>query len=320
MATKNNDINIVLQGFAHQSDNMQIILAGKTTDEQELILKGKIENELSLILAGKTTDEQALILQGIAHQSNDLRLILRGVVGVEDDLPIVLTGKPYDELGIVLNSKCGDDLGIILKTAEDVTHRRLMLLDMLNLRTTAMYRSPREIKTLQVVYGDLANSRIPCTPLDKDGYLYHISDLAMQLISSVYVGDEPMTFGYRAFTAYQDETGHQIAAVLFDNPQYDKSVSVSGKGAIDLDTGDLIENPADLIKSVLLTIQGYDADSIDLMEISRFYADCLREEIKIACILDSQVTIKSFLDELAENIHAHWMLSDGKSVMRLRWL
>jgi hypothetical protein len=306
--------------MAIKNDDIELILAGKTTDEQTLVLEGKTANELSLILNGKTTDEQALILQGIAHESDYMRLILSGVVGVEDDLALILKGKTYGEQGIVLNAKCGNDLGIILSTVADVARKRLMLLDTLNLRTTAVYRSPREIKNLQVVYGDLTRSRIPCTPLDKDGYLYHASDLAMQLISGVYVENEPTTSGYHAYTAYQDETGHQIAAVLFDNPQYDKNVSVSGKGAIDMDTGDLIENPADLIKSVFLTIQGYDTNSIDLMEIARFYADCLREEIKTAVILDSQVTIKIFLDELAENIHAHWMLSDGKSVMRLRWL
>jgi hypothetical protein len=278
-----------------------------------------INNDINIVLAGKTSDNQAIVLQGTALQSNDLSLILRGVIGVADGLPLVLAGKPYDELGILLNSRSGDDLGIVLKTVED-TRKRLMLLDTLNLRTTAVYRNPREITTLRVVYGDWSNSRIPCTALDSDGYLHHISDLAMQLISGVYVEGEPQTSGVRKLPAYQDETGRQIAALLFDEPQYDKSVTVAGKGAIDLETGDLIENPAGLIKSVFLTIQGYDADSIDLMEISRFNADCLKEEMRVRHILDSPVTIKAFLDNLAENIYSQWMLSDGKSVMRLRWL
>jgi hypothetical protein len=277
-------------------------------------------NNINILLKGKTTDAQAVALQGIAHQTDDLRLILSGVAVAGDELSAILAGKPYNELGILLNSRGSDDLGIVLKTIPD-TRKRLMLLDTLNLRTTAVYRTPREIKTLQVVYGDLTNSRVSCTALDRDGYLYHLSDLAMQLISGVYVEGEPQSSGVRKMPAYQDETGHQIAALLFDEPQYDKRVSVSGKGAIDLDTGNLIESPADFIKSVFLGIQGYDADSIDLMEISRFGSDCLKEDIKVAYILDSAITtIKAFLDDLAENIHAQWMLSDGKSVMRLRWL
>jgi hypothetical protein len=123
-----------------------------------------------------------------------------------------------------------------------------------------------------------------------------------------------------AYPAYQDETGRSVAMVKFDDPQYDKKVSISGKGAMNLDTGELIENPAQLVSLILLNVQGYDEDTIDAGEMSRFYADCLLEEIKVACILDSPVTIKDFFDELALNIHSHWMISDGKSVMRLKWL
>lgn len=198
--------------------------------------------------------------------------------------------------------------------------KRLMLLDPLNLRTTAVYRAPRDISVLPIVYGDLLGGRIPTTPLDKDGYVHHVSDMPMQLIGEVYVDGEPKGFGFKAMGAYQDETGRSIAAVVFDEPQYDKRVSVAGKGAIKLSTGELIETPADLIRSVLLDVQGYDETSIDPGAFSRFQADCLREEINVAHILEDQTTVKEFLDQLALNIHSHWMISDGKSVMRLRWV
>jgi hypothetical protein len=167
--------------------------------------------------------------------------------------------------------------------------KRLTLLETLNLRTTSVYANPRDISTLQIVYGDLTNSKIPCTPIDKDGYIYHASDRPMQLITGVFVDGEPKTFGFKSYTAYQDETGHSIACVIFDNPQYEKAISITGKGSIDLDTGALIENPADFISDVFINIQGYEADSIDSGEIARFYADCLKEDIKIAMILNNAI-------------------------------
>lgn len=198
--------------------------------------------------------------------------------------------------------------------------KRLTLLDTLNLRTTAVYRNPRGISPLNIVFGDLSNSRIPCTPIDKEGMIWHASDRPMQSITKVFAGDQEKTSGFSAFTAYQDETGQSIACVVFNSPQFGKPISVAGKGTMKLDTGELIENPADFIKDVCLNVQGYDADSIDLAEIARLYADCLKEEIKVAFLLSDTITIKQLFDELALNIHAHWMISDGKSVMRLRWL
>jgi hypothetical protein len=196
--------------------------------------------------------------------------------------------------------------------------KRLTLLDPLNLRTTSVYRNPRDISVLKIIFGDLTSSKILCTPIDKDGYVHHASDSPMQLITKVFVEGEPKTGGYKAYTAYQDETGYSIACVIFDEPQYEKQVSISGKGFIDLTNGALIENPADFIRELLLDIQGYDDGSIDTGEIARFYADCLKADIQVVCVLDQIVTLKALHDELGQNLHAHWLLSDGKSVMRLR--
>lgn len=196
--------------------------------------------------------------------------------------------------------------------------KRLSLLDTLKLRTSAVYRNPRDISILNIVYGDLSQVTIPCTAIDKSGYTYHVSDKPMQSITRVYVDDKPANYGYRTHTAYQDETGRSIACVVFSNPQYGQKVSVSGKGAMKLDTGELIENPADVIRDVLLDVQGYDAASIDAQSIADFYSACLKQEIKVACLLDSAITLKVLFDEIVLNIHAHWLISDGKSIMRLR--
>lgn len=189
------------------------------------------------------------------------------------------------------------------------------LLDTLQLRDTSVYKNPRDISPLRVVYGDLTNSQVPCTQIDKDGRIHHWSDCPVQLISKVYVDGEPKTYGFKTYTAYQDETGKSIACIIFDEPQYEKKVSASGKGAIKLDPstgsgGELIENPADLINVLVPSDAG---------EITRLYADCLKNEVKVAAVLDNlDETIKTFLDELALNIHSHWLISDNKSVMRLR--
>jgi hypothetical protein len=192
------------------------------------------------------------------------------------------------------------------------------LLDEIRLRSSAVYRNPREIVPLQVVVGDLTNSHIPCLALDKDGKTHHASDLPMQSITEVCVDGEPRTWGFKAYPAWQDETGRSIAAVIFDEPQYDKKVSVRGKGAMKLDTGELIELPPDLIRLVLVDIQGNSADVLDAGELSAFYSLCLKSEVRVATLLRGKKILKEFFDELALNIHAHWLISDGKSVMRQR--
>ena len=92
---------------------------------------------------------------------------------------------------------------------------------------------------------------------------------------------------------------------------------MSGKGAMKRDTGEPIEYPADLIRSLIVDVQGYGEAALDAGELSRFYSACLKNEIRVATVMEGG-KVKEFLDELALNIHAHWLISDGKSVMRLR--
>lgn len=290
-------------------------------DTSGLAFNGGIE--INEVLRGKAPSERDEIMRGVISEYLGRYEMLAGSIGGNSDREEIFKGKDFFEASEIVNPRPLLEIREILTGIEALPiwkTKRLSLSDPLNLRTTAVYRAPRDISVLKVVYGDLMNSKIPCTALDKDGYMHHVSDRPMQLIDSVFVEGEPVTSGFRAMTAYQDETGQGIACVIFDNPQYDKKVSVSGKGAVKLDTGELIENPADLIRDIFLNIQGYGETSIDSYALSQFYADGLHEEIKVATILDSVVTIKNFLDELALNIHSQWMISDGKSVMRYRWL
>jgi len=277
--------------------------------------------ERDFSVKGLAPFDRDVIIKGIDYRSLYRSFILRGTDRRQNDRDYILAGKGGVERDYIIKPRDLIEASFILEAYEILPPqktRRLTLFDPIRLRTTAVYRKPRSIETLKIVYGDLSNSRIPCIPLDADGYMYHISDRPMQLISKIYVNGEPKTFGFRTFSSYQDETGNRIACVIFDNPQYEKKVSVSGKGAIKLDTGELIENPADIVRDILINIQGYDISSIDIIELSRFYADCLEEEVRIAFIL-KEGTLKTILDEIARNIHAHWMISDGKAVMRLRW-
>lgn len=197
--------------------------------------------------------------------------------------------------------------------------KRLTLFDSINLRSSSAYKDPAAIAPLQIVFGDLSESAIPCHPINAAYTVFHASDRPMQSITAVYEDGGKITSGFKAMPAYQDETGQSIACVIFDHAKPTQKISIAGKGCMN-DAGELIENPADLIEYLFLHIQGYDPASIDSAELARFYADCLKEEIKTACLISDTGKLRSFLDELAQNIHARWMLSDGKSVMRLRWI
>jgi hypothetical protein len=278
-------------------------------------------DDLDGILAGKTTDDLDAILLAFSSPVNDLAVLMRGGEAVLDDLDAILAGKTTDDLDAILAGKTTEDLDIIFNVLEPGGQgKRLTLLDDLNLRDTSIYSSPRDISILPHVYGDLSLSEVLCTALDADGTIFHISDRQIMSINKIYADGEPVTAGVRSFTSYKDETGSPIACVIFDNPQYDKKISVSCKGIIDTDSGALIENPADFINNLLLNVQGYDPGVIDKGSLSRFYSDCLQEEIKIVAVLDQRIKLREVLDELAFNIQARWIISDGRSVMRLKWL
>lgn len=316
-----NNLDLTMRGSLH--DETSVITEGitATTDNLDFLARGVIakDNEQNIILTTTNPDETDLTLEGVSALFGTVNFILRGTEGRFTETPFALAGKTHADAGLILNTKNMDELGFILMPRAERGRRRFTLLDTISLRTTAVYRQPRDISYLKLVYGDFSHSRIPCTPLDRDGYIHHASDIPMQTISGVYVDGEPKSHGLRAYSSYQDETGRGIACVVFDNPQYNKRVSVSGRGAINLETGDLIENPTDIIRDVFLHVQKYDEDSLDLGELARFYADCLREELRLALLIQSPVTMKSFLDDLSLNTHSHSMVSDGKSVMRLRW-
>jgi hypothetical protein len=197
--------------------------------------------------------------------------------------------------------------------------KRFSLLDTINLRTSSVYNNPRDISVLKIIVGDFSDTDVPCTAIDKSGTIFHASDFPMQTISRVSVEGKPADSGYTAYPARQDETGRSIACVVFSEPQYQKAVTISGKGAIKLTDGALIENAADLTRFVLEYVQEYD-DAVNEQELSVLYTQCLKEDMKVAYILDDNIRqLKSFFDELALNIHAHTLLSHGKSIVRLKY-
>ena len=246
-------------------------------------------------------------------------LILNGVSSVNNNLDFILNGKTYQDNDFILSTRIPDEAFFLVKDIEGYV-KRFSLFDKINLRDTSVYRSPRDISILKLVYGNYSNVKVPCTALNEDGTIYHISDRPIMLINKVYVDGEPISGGYRAYTSYQDETGKAIACIVFDNPQYDKAVSVSCKGIINIEDGTLIDSPADKIKDLMFNTQGYDKGSVDTLSLSLFKSDCLNAEIITRCIIDEVSTLRVFFDELAKNIHARWLISDGKFVMCLRWV
>jgi hypothetical protein len=291
------DLSSVLAGFVTLNNALDVILQGKTKDELDVILEGKKTDELDVILKGTTKDFLNVILQGTANINNNLWIVLKGIANNYDQLDAILKGKTFDDQNVITSGKGFNETDIILSGSDIIEYasKRLTLLDKIKLRSTAVYTAPRSLHALKLVYGDFSTTEIICKPLDEYGTIFHISDRGIM--------------------------SKAIACVVFDNPQYNKVVTVSCKGIVDDRDGSLIENPANLIRDLFLNVQDYIDDVIDTRSLSIFYADCMKEEIKIACILDdADETIKSFLDRLAYNIHSRWLISDGKSVMKLRWL
>ena len=279
---------------------------------------GIARDDQDFVVLGKTADEQNFVIQGTENLVDQQKFVIFSAETLNDDQNIVTIGKTADEQNIVILGKSVDQQNFIV-LGEEPYGRRLGLRDTLDLRDTSVYSEPRNISTLPLVFGDFSNSRIPCTALDVDGYLYHISDYAIHSIVEVQVDGEPMDYGFTAYTKYLDSTDTAISALVFDNPQYDANISVSCRGIIK-QTGELISNPSDFVRFILETVQGYDSRVIDEVGLNKFYSDSLNENIIIAIYVQDVVEIKTVFDELSKNLWSRWKIRDGSQNIAYRWL
>ena len=280
-----------------------------------------VYEDRDILIEGKEYTERDILIEGFQDVTYDRGISIMGFLDRSIERSILINGKHLIDREIVIDGKNTKNIGICIngQTPPVEFIRRFTVLDFLNLRYSNVYESVSYLVPLQIPYGDLSTSRIPCLALDTNGYEWFIGDCPIHSVSAVYVNNQQVSGGYKIFPAYTDTTGRTISKLKFDLPRYNNSVSVSLKGKVN-ESGDLIENPADFIQDLLLNIQEYDEDAIDRTNLNILRSECYRHSINIAVVLNQHITLKELFDDVSINIWANWLISDGKTIVRLKGL
>lgn len=171
----------------------------------------------------------------------------------------------------------------------------LTLWEPLQLRTTAVLGDFAGKEVLPKRFGDLRNTRFPLVKLDDSNWL--AADHAMP-ITAAFVDDEE-TLGFDTKTE-GDEAGNTWTIVRLAAPAPPEAkVSASGVGLRDPVSGDLLENPADIMEYVLRL-----AGRSETFPLLR--AECSAANIVLAGSLDRVQSIRAWLDEIAYSAGAIW--------------
>lgn len=171
---------------------------------------------------------------------------------------------------------------------------RLMLWETLPLRTTRMLGDYAEDVALPEGYGDFRTAPIPLIRLSSTRYfgLDHLWEPA-----EVFV-DQQKTLAWEAVTAHDDV--RTWTEIRFEAPIPEiAKVSAAGRGKRNPTTGELYENPADVLERIM-QIAGRDDD------YSSLRAECSRLDLRIAGRIAGTRSIADHIDEVMQSVGAIW--------------
>ena len=172
----------------------------------------------------------------------------------------------------------------------------VLLSENLPLRTTRILGDFAEDQVLPYRFGDLRNTRFRLIQLNDSTWFAADHPMA---ITDVYIDDE-LTSGWAA-TIESDTTGHSYTIVRLAAPAPpDAKVSASGIGHRDPVSGNIIENPADLMEFILRM-----AGRSETFPLLR--AECAANDIRLAGSVDRLQSVLSWLDEIAGSAGAIWI-------------
>ncbi|MFM7009256.1 MAG: carboxypeptidase-like regulatory domain-containing protein [Betaproteobacteria bacterium] len=177
-----------------------------------------------------------------------------------------------------------------------------ILSDPLTLKKLSSIGSYKEDGFIPIVYGDLSKSPIKITNLT--GNTYIVSEGLCSEIVGVQV-DGQETTGFEPVTLYDNqESAHQ--GIELSAPAPDGStITATVKGRVNATTGALIENPSDVMADIFARIGA----SLDL---SGFAAECNNDSLKVAGVIDSEITPRQAINDVCESVGAIWTRNSAR--------
>lgn len=171
----------------------------------------------------------------------------------------------------------------------------LLLSELLPLRTTKALGDYSEDVVLPEVFGDLTASPFPLIRLTDSRFF--AADHPME-VTEVYV--DRQTVADWAYLLQSDDAGRTWTEVHFAAPVPVGSVaSAAGRGRLDDRTGELIANPADVLRRAT-EIAGRSDDW------SAFRAECSALGLTVAGRFATSISIKAQIDAVMQSIGGIW--------------
>lgn len=182
-----------------------------------------------------------------------------------------------------------------------VSAPRLLLSEILPLRTSRMLGDYADDFPLPIVIGDLTNAPFPLGRLSAtEGFA---ADHPMQ-ITGAFVAKQAVQDWEQALVS--DDKGRTWTVVRFAAPVPDgDAMSAVGRGLRDPSTGELLQNPADIVERVF-RIAGRDDDFSDLR------AECSRLNLIAAGRISEMKSIKETVDDVTQAVGAIWSPGMGR--------
>lgn len=171
-----------------------------------------------------------------------------------------------------------------------------LLSELLPLKKTSALGPYKQDAIIPWAYGDLSNS--PTKLVWLTGNTYVAAAWPCQAVVGVQI-DRQETAGFNA-TILQDVRGNSYQAIELSAPAPDGSVvNATLKGKVSKRTGALMENPAEIIEDIHLQIGS-------VVNLSDFYNECNNDDLKIAGVIDSEISARAAINEICESIGAIW--------------
>lgn len=181
----------------------------------------------------------------------------------------------------------------------------MLLSNPIPLRTSEAINAFRQTAPLPWWYGDMSNSPQAVVQLSDTEFL--VADHAMTVTGVQIDGQAVQGYGWGTAT---DSTGVTYTVVTLSAPlPTGAQITVTGRGLAHARTGELIENPADVLESIL-TRSAYVITANLANGLYQLRSQCAAEGLKIAGRVAFAVTLRETINGIMRSIGGGWSSSN----------
>lgn len=217
----------------------------------------------------------------------------------EDRSPVGATLNCYDKNDDLVFSGTLDTANF--GATGQLTAVAFLATDLLPLRSTAEWGEYVNIATIPEVVGDCSNKFCRTIPYDADGFEHCFSNGAAEVTEIQIDGQDTPEFSYEVI---RDRADKSITIIRLPAALAEGSVlTASGLGARKPASGELIENPADLVDYYIVERAG---KTIPAAHLDRLRLQCNAHNVRIAYQFTGPMTLAAMLNDLAQAVGMAW--------------